>query len=146
MSRKRPSLKSCLASPSPELGRLLGRVQELERLTRLVQSLLPESLRAHCRVISVRGATLVLQTDSPVWATKLRLAGPSLERALQSANVRQIEIKIQPISGPRPVPPRHPALMSKSTATLLLQLAGTMNDPKLKEALHRLSRHGRKSS
>lgn len=146
MSRKRPTLKSCLASPSPELSRLLGRVQELERLTRLVQSLLPESLRPHCRVASVRGTTLVLQTDSPAWATKLRLTGPSLARALQSANVRQIEIKIQPVSGPRPVPARHPARMSKNTATLLLQLADTMTDPKLRDALHRLSRHGRKSS
>lgn len=146
MSRKRPTLKSCLASPSPELSRLLGRVQELERLTRLVQSLLPESLRTHCRVASVRGTTLVLQTDSPAWATKLRLSGPSLERALQSANVRHIEIKIKPISNPRPLPDRHPALMSKNTATLLLQLADTMSDPKLKDALNRLSRHGRKSS
>lgn len=146
MSRQRPTLKSCLASPSPELGRLLGRVQELERLTRKVQSLLPESLRAHCQVASVRGTTLILQTDSPAWATKLRMTGPSLERALQSANVRQIEIKIKPISGTRTAPARHPALMSKSTAALLLQLADTMNDQKLKNALNRLSRHGRKSS
>jgi hypothetical protein len=74
------------------------------------------------------------------------MTGPSLERALQSANVRQIEIKIKPISGTRTAPARHPALMSKSTAALLLQLADTMNDQKLKNALNRLSRHGRKSS
>ena len=96
------SIKQLLATPSNILYRLLQHSQTLEQLNYWLQASLPISLQPHCYIANLRNTTLVVHTDSSLWATRLRYLTPELlSRWQQEKNmptISKIEIKIRPLA------------------------------------------------
>ena len=127
---------------------LLQQSQRLLHLTRTLQEHLPEPLNRHCTVANIHNDSLVLLTDSPVWSSRLRFHGPALLRELErrhALHLTKVLIRINPPEPVRPVAVSHKPRMSASTAGLLRQVAGTLEDPALGAALRRLALNYKKS-
>lgn len=123
------------------LHALTTRARQLERLDGEVRRLLPE-LGGHCRVANVRRGTLVLQADSPAWASRLRYQTRSLLGQLQHrgyANLNAVQVRIAPATAERRPPPRR-ARLSNASGELLRQTAEDLDNPALRAALRRLAR------
>lgn len=72
----------------------------LSQLTRQIHHILGQPLAEHCQVVNLRYDVLVLQTDSPAWATKLRYLLPEILpkiRALTGLDtIRAAQVKVVP--------------------------------------------------
>ena len=140
MTNQRP-ISKILSSSHDGLRRLTSISKRLQILNKRIQNYLPAPLNSHCHVANLNERTLVLMVDSPIWATKIRLFLPKLINAAGD-QIDNIEIKVRPL-GLETVsrPPRRPNRMSKSTSNLLIQLANSTKEQKLRNALKRLARH-----
>ncbi|MCL5668823.1 MAG: DUF721 domain-containing protein [Gammaproteobacteria bacterium] len=91
------SLKEVL-SGAPGLAGLLGQARRAGQYDETVRRLIGEPLKQHCRVATVRGEVLVVLTDSPVWAARLRFEAPALLERLTSeptlSGVKTIQVKV----------------------------------------------------
>lgn len=80
-----------------ELEHLFERLQLLEHLNVVLKRALPAELTDHVRVGNLRDATLVLLTDSPIWAARLRLYAEQLRRdpaMVLAARFERITVKV----------------------------------------------------
>jgi len=144
-SHKPVAIARLISGTAGGCAALLQQSQRLLQLTHTVQEHLPEPLNRHCAVANIQDDILVLITDSPVWSSRLRFHAPALLRELErrhAVKLKSVRIRINPPEQPRPVTVRKPPEMSAATAGLLRQVAGTLDDPDLCAALHRLARHG----
>ena len=123
----------------------MAQTRELEGIAQEVAAALPARLLHHCRVASRRGTQLVLQVDSPAWATRLRYQVPALLEHLQAhgwPGLTQARVRVR-VGQPEPVPPpAQRAVMSRESAELLRTVAEDCSDPDLRAAWGRLARHG----
>lgn len=126
-----------------QYSRLVSRARALVGLNALVQELLPETLKAHCRVLSVRDETLVLAADSPVWAARLKFHSSQLVKQLnrqQTVKLRTVRIRVRPPEKLVATERRSkPLKLGSNSATALRQAADSVSDPDLKSALQRLA-------
>lgn len=126
-----------------QYSRLVSQARALMALETLLQALLPEPLKAHCRLLAIREDTLVLAADSPVWAARLRFHAPQLVKQFnrnQTVKLHTFQIRVRPPE--RIVPTQRRKSMSrrsKNSTTALQQVAQTVSDPGLKTALLRLA-------
>ena len=126
-----------------QYSRLVSQARALMALETLLQALLPEPLKAHCRLLAIREDTLVLAADSPVWAARLRFHAPQLVKQFnrnQTVTLHTFQIRVRPPE--RIVPTQRRQSMSrrsKNSTTALKQVAQTVSDPGLKTALLRLA-------
>ena len=122
---------------------LITRAKILMELEVLLHELLPAPLKEHCRVLAIRDETLVLATNSPVWAARLRFHAPLLVKQLsdyQTVKLRTVRVRVRPPENRSPPPRRQAALRpGKAGAAALQQVAQTISDPGLKTALLRLA-------
>jgi len=124
---------------------LVSRARTLMDLEALLQELLPAPLKEHCRVLAIRDETLILATNSPVWAARLRFHAPLLVKQLSdrgTVKLRTVRVRVRPPEKALAPPPvrRQAALRpGKSGAAALQQAAQTVSDPGLKTALLRLA-------
>jgi hypothetical protein len=127
-----------------QVSRLLAGASVLEKLAAIVHELLPPPLREHCRVLSVRGETLVMAADSPVWAARLRFHSPKLVKQLgniQTVKLRTIHVRVRPVDKPPAVVRRlNKPCLSVENSLALEQTARGVTDPGLKASLLRLAR------
>lgn len=135
----------------------INQAKILSRYTPVVQACLPPDYHAHVRVANIRNNSLVLVTDSPVWTTRLRqLAGTILQalhdnaaRLPASAPIHHVQVQTsyfsqQETSGhAENAVNKAPRGISEQAASYLAQSADSIDDPELKKALSRLSRHTR---
>jgi len=136
VARARP-LQRLLDGPLQEIAE---RARLLDRLTTEVRRLLPE-VGAHCRVANLRGSELVVQVDSPAWATRLRYQGKALVGQLQRRGfpeLKTVQVRVAPQGRP-PSPPRRRARLSASSGELLRQTAASVDHEALRIALERLA-------
>ena len=142
MTNQRP-ISKILSSGHDSLRRLTRNSKRLQNLNSRVRNYLPAPLNSHCHVANLNERTLVLMVDSPIWATKIRLFLPKLIKTAGD-QIDNIEIKVRPL-GHETVsrPSRRPNRMSESTSKLLIQLANSTEEQKLKNALKRLARHSK---
>jgi len=112
-------------------------------LDALFSAQLPEPLKGHCRVLSVRDNTLVLAADSPVWAARLRFHTTQLVKQLnrqQTVKLRTVRVRVRPPERPRAEQVGYRAKPpGKAGLVALRQTAVTVSDPALKSALLRLA-------
>ena len=74
------------------LQRLLDQAASQDAWTRELRAILPENLRDACRVIAVRGKTLVVVCADGATATRLRFLVPEIVAKLKVlAQYRQVE-------------------------------------------------------
>jgi hypothetical protein len=124
---------------------LVARARILMDLQVLLDELLPAPLNEHCRVLAIRDETLILATNSPVWAARLRFHAPLLVKQLsshQNVNLRTVRVRVRPPEkATLPAPARRQAALrpGKAGAAALKQAAQTVSDAGLKTALLRLA-------
>ena len=129
---------------SGPLSKLLAQARALTGLDEQVQALLPEPLKPHCRVLAQHDLVLVIATDSPVWAARLRFHAPKLIKQLskqQSVALRTVRIRVKPPekTATSPVKGRSGQRQGRLRAASLQQAALTVSDPRLKSALLKLA-------
>ncbi len=134
-----------LRQSSGHVSTLIHRARHLEQLTTELQNYIRPPLSQHCAVTNFNTETLVLHTDSPVWATQLRYRSPDILKYMQGQRgletLRTVRIRVLlPDSGPRNRRSQRMAI-SPATAKLLRDVAASIPDPVLRSALLRLSRH-----
>lgn len=137
MPTRKPVAVSRLLSGS-SVPRLLDHARVLADLEKRLQSLLPEPLGTHCRVLNLRDHTLTLAADSSAWAARLRYQTRILLQQLArspSVTVRTIQVRILPTPRPEPEKPKRNARLSSDNARLLRQTAESLADPALRSAL-----------
>jgi hypothetical protein len=148
MQYKTLSFTSLLQS-SAEMQNFLGKVDALAQLNTLIASKLEPSLASNCRVANLRDGILILATTSPAWNHKLRFYSVDLLSELRSdprwSGLKSIEIRVDYLpnteSASAPGSKRGISI-SKENAELLSQLAETIANPKLAQALKRVSSKG----
>ena len=137
------TVQSLLSHSDGTLAHLFAQAGELSRINRLLTTVLSQALAPHVRACAIHADTLVLQTDSPVWATRLRL-----EQQRLLAEIRAVDglaaINALRITVTVPLTPQvrqTPGLrLSATAASTLAQCAESQTDPALRAALLRLSR------
>lgn len=137
-------LYKVLLGKKGEVEHLVTQTNELKRLTRLLQAELNPSLAPHCHVARLAPPHLTVVVDSPAWSTRLRYQSTGLMRQLAKKhhifqNVTDIEIKIYPARLQRRAPSSVPRHISSSAATVITDMANSIDDPGLKQALLRLA-------
>ena len=131
--------------------RLKKRAQELNRLTLMLRNELPPEVDGHFSVANIRDRTLVIMSDSPVWATRLRQLGPQIVNILQNngkKNLLHIQVFSRPSNSPvarQPEPTQRPArTLSQQSTELINQTATYIEDENLREAMLKLAKRGSK--
>ncbi|MEK7323365.1 MAG: DUF721 domain-containing protein [Pseudomonadota bacterium] len=145
---KSKSLTKWLQTPSEQLSPLLTQVRLLHRLTGVLRGVMGSPLAEHCQAANLDGATLVISTDSPVWAAKLRYQLTTLLTQLQARGdlppIEQLRIRVLPANQVRPAPAARRLAISSEAAAVISHVAENTTDPQLQAALRRLARHAAK--
>lgn len=146
MSKKSPKPVADLFSTTTALGQswVLKRALQLATLEARLLPTLPAQLRDHCRIANIRDGVLVLQTDSPTWATKAKFAVADLvsQAKAQGLPVQRVRVTVRTGDSPPKHAPRR-AAMPKSAAAMLDDLANTVTNPGLAASLRRLAKNGK---
>jgi hypothetical protein len=139
-------LDKFLKSSDSELEALVTHAQQLRRLQGLFRQAVAENLAKNCRVANYQNQQLTLSCQSAAWATRVNMEIPQLiTRLRQTEPFRQL-LKVRVITRPqsqlvekkqdfRQIP------MSGTSASIISDMADSMNDPALSAALRRLARH-----
>ncbi len=141
MNSLKPLYKRIQGS-GPRVEALFTSGRRLRRLDARVRALMDPALAPHCRVANLRDQVLVLQADSPAWASRLRFLAPALPGILapHGIGVKRVEVRIAPPAAD-PAPPRRPRRrLSQAAAAHLERAAEGIRDPALAAALRRLAR------
>jgi len=142
-------LYKVLLGKKGEVEHLVTQTNELKQLTRLLQAELNPSLAPHCQVARLTPAQLTVVVDSPAWSTRLRFQSTTLLRQLARKHsvfqdVSSIEIKIYPARLQRRAPPSIPRHISPAAASVITDMANSIDNPDLKQALLRLASRSNK--
>jgi hypothetical protein len=142
MTHRLAHLRSIISGDG-HLQQLLEQADSLVCLTRQVRGMLPSGLSAHLSAAIGRERVLVLYTDSPAWATRLRFAAPGLRAALSGFDDTQVQV-VPDAPGPAPGSGKgsRKARLSHRAAEQIRVMAGTISDPDLRQTLTRLAQHG----
>ncbi len=88
-------LSNILAGKGGDLAKLLHRAEEIAGLTDTVRRLLPANVAAHVVAASLHDKRMVILTDSPVWAARLRYLDPGIDKRLESLDIEAERIQIR---------------------------------------------------
>ena len=138
-------VRDLLARPGTPFARALHHSRYVRDVAAAVARALARPLRDHCLVANVRGDCLVLQVDSPSWATRLRFELPSLLaslRAHRDLRVSHATVRVHVARGGEVTQEPVPAKMSAAAAACLQATAQSVAHPDLRSAILRLARHG----
>lgn len=135
-----------LSSPNRGLSAIYTKVKRLKEIEEALQKYLPKALKHQCQVANKSLGKLVLISKNGAIATELRFFVPDLlrkcERDPQLNDIKQIECKVQPVeTPPANTDKKKLQLLSPATAQMVLEIADTMDDPKLKNSLQRIAKH-----
>jgi len=99
-------------------------------------------------LIRQEDSVLVVYVQSPVWATRIRLAAPSLIKSLQAAGLAEttdLRIRVLPREHLAPEPEKRTASLTPRSAKVIDGIASRMGHSDLGDSLRRLAR-SRKNS
>jgi hypothetical protein len=140
MTRVPKSVRQLLKS-KPALKQLELEISAQKALLSDIRRHLSGELAPHCLGAQIKRDRLVLHTDSPVWATRLRYSAPQLASLLQETHPGLREIKVRVLISRQPRRTRCPsAHHSDVAANIVRSSAGDIEQPQLREAMMRLSR------
>lgn len=134
-----PKLVYHLLHEKPSLQRLERELNAQKMLLTDVRQCLPADLAQHCAAAQLRERTLVLHTDSPAWATRLRYLAPQLISVLadEYPALREIKVRLL-IEQSAPPPPKNAPRRSDDAARIIRASAGYAKPGPLADALRRL--------
>ena len=131
-------------APSARLRRLIRQAEQLQNLDSELRARLPSPLKHHCQLANLKGDTAIIQTESPVWANRLRFQTALLLvhlRDISKRKLTRVKITVCPTEYPPHREPRPPLRVSEHSADVLAAAAIGIKDPDLRAALRRLARH-----
>ena len=134
-----------IVQESPRFFELVQKTRYHQRLLATVQAHLPPDLRAHCSGATTVGGQLLLFTQSPVWATRLRYQQRDLiDRLRAHAYLPISAVRIQVTAPAQTLTPgRGPLQLSHANAATIREAA--IADSDLQAALQRLAKHAHSS-
>lgn len=144
MNTPRPLYK-LLQGEKSRLAELVTTARQLRQLNQHLLAVLDQPLTDHCQVARYVAGELVIQVDSPVWASRLRYYIPTLLQELKKnipalQGLKSIKIHVAPATpGPVEKPPATREI-SPAASQNIHAMAEGIEDPQLREALQRLSR------
>jgi len=126
----------------------LRRANVLKRLDRLVKQSVNPTLRDHCHVVGIIKNSLVVNTDSPAWATRLRYQQQhilsSLHKNEELCFLTAISIQVTAPTGNQFPTKRKALAPSPEAAAQMSELCATIHDTKLQRTLQRIALRGNK--
>lgn len=144
MKSPKPLHKFLAAGAGNDLSDLLRHARRMEHLSALVRRHLGAPLGDHCRAANLREGILLLHADASAWATRLRYELPGLLEFLRQRGqpeLRSIRVKVAPPDwAPAAAPPLARPRLSAAASELLRGVAGTIQDPGIRDALLRLAK------
>lgn len=93
------SVNHLMANSSGRLNYLLQHSQLIQKIEKIFNDSLPETLKQHCHVANLRDQTLVVHSDSSLWATQLRYMASDLLQQWQNETampIEQLEVRVRP--------------------------------------------------
>ncbi len=142
--RPRPRAIQHYLQSNNTLQRLAGETAKAKALHQQLIQQLPAELAEHVSAVRQRRQILVIYTDSPAWASRLRYLIPRIRSQLPG--YLEYRIRVQPPSvDDRTAHQRKARGLNQATADLLAQTAENVSDPGLSRALKRLAAHGGKT-
>ena len=101
MSKKAPkSLSELIGTPGGELAALAAQARARLDLADDLRKILPPDLRPALTGCNLRSdGTLVVTTDSPAWAARLRFESEGLLRACQGRFPETARVRVRVVSG-----------------------------------------------
>ncbi|MCW9023690.1 MAG: DUF721 domain-containing protein [Gammaproteobacteria bacterium] len=138
-----------LSRKKGDVADLITHTLEISKLNKHLQRLVDEPLRSHITLSNLKGETAILIADTPVWASRLRYIEPMLLQKISNnihlfGNIHKIEIRVAPIRATLQPSEPEPRKISENAAQCLHNMAESVEDIDLKEALERLAQHGKK--
>jgi hypothetical protein len=139
--KRSPKQVAQLLKNKPLLKPLEHEVLQQRLTLSAVRRVLPTDLAAHCLAARADGQRLVLHTDSPVWASRLRFFSNQLASLLQNdlPSLREIKVKLLVSREPRSATRSRPRY-SPYAADVVLSTAEQTASHDLRVALERLGR------
>ena len=132
-----------LQSGAGTLGRLGMRAAQLAEATRILREHLTPPLADHASVAAIRGPTLVVVVDSPVWAARLRYRSAEIldhfAAARGTPRLSRLRILVRPsLDDPKSAstPPRRPV---RPSSRLIRSVSETLEAGPLRERMARLA-------
>lgn len=104
-ANKFKSVQSLLQSRDPGFGKLLAHARVLDRLDKILTSMLDPALSPHCQVADYRNQCLTLVCSNATFATRLRMITQQLLQSFREEGafgIDRIEIRIAPVNRPQP--------------------------------------------
>lgn len=133
-----------------QVGKLILQTKRLSEINHIFHAFLPAYLHDHASLAKLDSEGWVVQTDSPVWATRLRYILPSLQKPLSEKLGFQVpapRIRVAPPAVPLPPPPRARRMtVTDDTAKVLEGAARNLSDPRLGAVMARLAAHAKQRS
>lgn len=128
---------------APWFSQLLIYIRQMQHLQYLFASVCDSQLAQQCQVATLKNDTLYIHVSSTSWATRLRYCTSELIKALQGfeefKSIKALKILIR--TPDKKINATHaPIPISQESATFLTQIANTIEDEALKEALLKLAR------
>ncbi len=94
------SVTNIIANKSSRLYHLSQHCQKLKSINKRFSKILPSPLNQHCHVANWREKTLIIHTDSSLWATRLRYMTPFLivswQKELSMPTINKVIVKVRP--------------------------------------------------
>ncbi|MFA5627644.1 MAG: DUF721 domain-containing protein [Thiohalomonadaceae bacterium] len=123
-------------------AQLLEQVRLLQSLTTQLRRCLDNEAAKHIQVAAFTDKTLIVQTDSAIWATRFRYLTPQLLQCLHEtthiSQLQRLKIHVAPRAEPdKPI--LRPMTLSMENAAILDALADNIDHPALRHALQRLA-------
>ncbi|MGH8120618.1 MAG: DciA family protein, partial [Gammaproteobacteria bacterium] len=138
-------VRTLLRTDSSVLGNLMQHVDFLKGLDQKLVVFLGPTLNQHCTVANYANNTLVLYTDTPSWASRIRYNTPQILQFLQTecnlVSLKTIRIKVKPVSVQAAQIPDKRLKLDVHTANLIRQSASSVSDDALKCLLLKISKY-----
>ena len=143
-SPKPLAISKILSRPGKIHSSIIDPLKAQNRLLIDVKKAVPPFLREHCVACVVKENNLILFTDSPAWASRLRFHGASiideLNQPLRSNTITKVKLRVLiPPTTPKTNREQHSQVPSSKTIHALKSSANTLSNIELKNALSRLA-------
>jgi hypothetical protein len=142
------SVRDLIAEKSGPLCQLAAHARNIRSLGDSIHEFLGTPLNLHCRIANFTEQIVVVHADSPVWLARLRYLAPQLLDFLRTdcgkIHLNDLVLRVRPFLQRAPDVEGSRLRLSTASSELILSLASTISDPKLKRALEHLATHSKK--
>jgi hypothetical protein len=135
------SVQSLMQNQNPGLGQLLAHARVLDRLDRILTSIIDPNLSCHCQVAEFRNHCLILVCSNATFATRIRMISPQVLDSLREEGdfgIERIKIRIAPVNRPQPEARKKRAL-SPAAVQALGRFASDSGDAEIQAIFEKIN-------